>query len=96
MNPLARWLQEQGGAPAKRRLADASDVRWQSIHLIADGKQIPTPETIVKLEQGAAKLGAPLPADDLVRWFAAHPHRIVTTNPGDASADRADSEEHAA
>lgn len=82
VNPLSRWLEANGGSGAKRRLAEASGLRWQSIHLIALDRQIPTPETIVALERGTLALGAPLPADDLVRWFAEHPRpqRTVTTD----------------
>lgn len=88
MNPLAAWLAAQpDGTLAKTRLAELSGVRWQSIHYIAKGEQVPTPPTAAKLERGTD--GA-VRAVDLLAWFVEHP-RTETTDEGIVNAGHATS-----
>lgn len=94
MNPLAEWLAAQpDGTLAKARLAEHSGVRWQSIHYIARGEQVPTPPTAAKLERGTD--GA-VRAVDLLAWFVGHPRTEITrAAPVNAARKRSDHTEAA-
>jgi hypothetical protein len=71
MNPLAAWLAQQpDGTAAKRRLSEATRKRWQTIHLIAENRQVPTPDTAAAIERGT---GGEVRAVDLLAWFVEHP-----------------------
>ncbi|AKF06059.1 hypothetical protein [Sandaracinus amylolyticus] len=56
MNALAEWLEKRGGAAAKRELQRRIEektgrpIRWATIHDIARGAVVPTPDTAKRIE----------------------------------------------
>lgn len=66
-NPLAAWLSQQpDGTKAKRRLATDAGLRWQTVHLVAAGEQLPSPETAQAIERAT---GGAVSGLGLVAWF---------------------------
>lgn len=57
MNPVARWLEANGGPAAKRKLVALCEeaggrIRWQAIHMLAEGRsRTPRVETALLLER---------------------------------------------
>lgn len=68
-NPLALYIRARGKSETAR-LADATDLRWQTIDDIAKGKSVPRPETAAVIEKAT---GDEVTAAALYEWFVAFP-----------------------
>lgn len=69
-NPLATYIEEHGGTPAKERLRLAADIRWQTLHEIATGRVVPRSDTMIKIERAT---GGDVSAAALMKWFVGNP-----------------------
>ena len=62
MATLAEYLEATGRT--KQDLADAVGVKWQSIHLISTGRQVPRLRTALRIQEATKGL---VTVEDLVR-----------------------------